>query len=425
MGSTATVAAILNNHLYVANVGDSRIYLVRDNKISQLTVDHTWEREVVQSRKLTSIEAARHPRHGELVRSIGYESTVAVDLGLYFQGSDVSEADAVHNQGMILKPGDRVILCSDGLIKSRPGGDGHFVELPEIVKIVTSVPNKEAPDQLIQKALDRNVDDNVSVIVMEIPGGKQPLRLPPSALPIGAVVLAFAFLALTLLPRILNPPSPPAPPLPTISVNQIYISKVWNTTLQARSVDNNTTKLSDDTPIDFNSGETLTTSGNGNGYAAIGFPGQVELYLADGTEILTKDSLDIILNQGMLLVKLPNTFNKDQHFIVETSYGSQAWISGSIMGLQYDPLKHELYFDCLEGTCGYLENSLNQSLPQGSHVVLNGAEVISTGSGTRNELWQFIPDLIPTPTVTPSATPNIAATQACRYYKSLGTPCPP
>jgi PPM family protein phosphatase len=431
MGSTAAVAAIHDNHLYIANAGDSRIYLVRDNKITQLTVDHTWEHEVVQAGKLSWAEAARHPRRDELVRSIGYEPTLVVDLGLYFQNSETSEVEDSRAQGLPLLPGDRVIVCSDGLVKSLPGAKGHFVEHSEIIKIVTETPNSDAPNQLIQKALDRNVDDNVSVIVMEVPGGKRPLRLSRPVLIIATALLMLSFLVLKLLPGILNPSPPPLAPLPTILQDQIFISQIWNTSLQILSTDNISSQPSQGDLLDFKSGETITTTGGNEGYAYIGFPGQVEVYLAGGTEIFIKDpndtqtKFDIVLNHGSILVNLPPTFPAGQRFLVETPTGSQAWISGSMIGLQYDPSTFKLYVDCLQDICGYLENALSQSLPQGSHIVLIGMKVISIGPGTRNELWQFIPDLVPTPTLTPSATPNVAATQACRYYQSLGTPCPP
>ncbi len=68
MGSTAAIAAVSNDRLYVANVGDSRIYLLRGQKAYPLTVDHTWENEIVSSGKLGPMEAAKHPRRDQIVR---------------------------------------------------------------------------------------------------------------------------------------------------------------------------------------------------------------------------------------------------------------------------------------------------------------------------------------------------------------------
>ena len=86
MGTTAVLAAIHNNQLYMANIGDSRAYLVRDGHAAPITRDHTWAFEMHRQRLLTEAEIARHPKRHELVRSIGYGSTVDVDLGIYTNG---------------------------------------------------------------------------------------------------------------------------------------------------------------------------------------------------------------------------------------------------------------------------------------------------------------------------------------------------
>jgi protein phosphatase len=423
MGSTAVIAAIFNNRLYIANVGDSRVYLIRNNKITQLTVDHTWEHEVVKAGKLSSSEAARHPRRDELVRSIGYEAAIKVDLGLYIQGPGTSDVDAVHAQGLQLQRGDRVILCSDGLIKPLPKGNGHFVEPSEIVKITAETPNTEAPKQLVQKALDREVDDNVSVIVMEVGDGKHAFKLPQPRVVAGVAlaVLVASFLGLTILSRLTRTP-PSIPTLPPVSENQVYIAQVWNLSLQVISPNGSSQVVQPGTPMDFKSGEAFQTT-NGSGYVYIGLPGQAQLYLGGNTEIIlngiSSAEFDILLNQGWLLVNQPG-----RKFLVTTPDGSQAWVSGSMMGLQYNATAQELYIDCLQDMCWV---SANQPLPAGFHALLKGNQVVSSGPGTQNELWQFVPNLVATPTSTPSptVTPNIEATQACNYYQSLGTPCPP
>ena len=82
MGSTAAVAAIVDQKLYVGNVGDSQIYLIRGRSAHRLTIDHTWENEVKRSGKLSPEEIAKHPRRDEIVRSIGYDALLNVDLGV-------------------------------------------------------------------------------------------------------------------------------------------------------------------------------------------------------------------------------------------------------------------------------------------------------------------------------------------------------
>jgi protein phosphatase len=129
MGSTAAVAAVCGGRLYVANVGDSRIYLVRDGTAIRLTVDHTWEEEVVRTGRLSPAEAARHPRREEIVRSIGFDRAIEVDLGLWLRAGEESAADAIRAQGLPLRPGDRIVVCSDGLTKTRHDSpEAHYVE---------------------------------------------------------------------------------------------------------------------------------------------------------------------------------------------------------------------------------------------------------------------------------------------------------
>ncbi|MCA9956894.1 MAG: serine/threonine-protein phosphatase, partial [Anaerolineales bacterium] len=74
MGTTATVAAVHNGRLYLAHVGDSRAYLVRNGRARQITQDHTWGREMLRRGVLSTQEIAKHPKANELYSSIGYET---------------------------------------------------------------------------------------------------------------------------------------------------------------------------------------------------------------------------------------------------------------------------------------------------------------------------------------------------------------
>ncbi len=193
MGTTAVLAVIHNNKLYLANVGDSRAYLVRGAKgeqVIQLTRDHTWAWEMVSEKRLSAGDAAKHPKAEELVRSIGYAAEVAVDIGLY-QNGDETEETARQGQGMPLQANDRVILCSDGLIKPRYRHSQPYITQAEIAQIVISRPPHESAMALVQKVLARQVDDNVSVIVLEMPNSKRTFYVTPMALygGIGVLVL--------------------------------------------------------------------------------------------------------------------------------------------------------------------------------------------------------------------------------------------
>jgi hypothetical protein len=214
---------------------------------------------------------------------------------------------------------------------------------------------------------------------------------------------------------------PPPPSLPTITGNQIYIAQIWHVTLSSMSSTGASQSVNAGSLLNFENGETIQTD-NGDGYAYLGFPGQAQLYLGRGTQIVLKDvsaQFEILLNQGWVLINQPG-----RKFLVDTPTGAQVWVSGSMMGLHFDPTTNELYVDCLQDQC-YVAG-LNQPFPEGYHMDLRAGQVGSPEVGTHNEYWQFVPDLVATPTSTPTptATPNIKATQACQYYQNQGTPCP-
>ncbi len=111
------MAAICNQRLYVANVGDSRIYLIRGNEIKQITIDHSWGMEVYRAKKLNFDEAMRQPRKDELIREIGYDAVVNVDLGLYLHGVDEPEEEQGSSGIAPLNPAIRSINFPMVLLK--------------------------------------------------------------------------------------------------------------------------------------------------------------------------------------------------------------------------------------------------------------------------------------------------------------------
>lgn len=98
MGSTLTASAIAAGSLTAAHVGDTRLYLLRNRALAQLTKDHTWVEEQIGYGLLAPAEARTHPRRGILTRCLGHELIVAVDV-----------------LTLDLRPGDVLLQCSDGL----------------------------------------------------------------------------------------------------------------------------------------------------------------------------------------------------------------------------------------------------------------------------------------------------------------------
>ncbi len=141
MGSTAVLVLIHGEIASVAHVGDSRAYLFRNNRLKQLTRDHTVVQRMVEAGMLKPEDAAHHPDSNIIERAIGNQPEVAVDI---------------HDE-LILLDGDAILLCSDGL-----SGYASNQEIESILRHCTTV--QEVPDKLIQLALeDKGSDDNITV----------------------------------------------------------------------------------------------------------------------------------------------------------------------------------------------------------------------------------------------------------------------
>ena len=143
MGTTTSVLAVRNDQGWLAHVGDSRIYMIRNEQIEQLTDDHSLVATMVREGLLTSQEAESHPRRNVLQRSMGVAEDVEIDV-----------------RGPIeLKEGDTFILCSDGL---------HGVVKEEELLRVAKMPIDSAADEFLRLALSRGAPDNVTVIVARV-----------------------------------------------------------------------------------------------------------------------------------------------------------------------------------------------------------------------------------------------------------------
>lgn len=142
MGSTITAALIVNNTAFIANVGDSRTYLVRNKELAPITRDHSLVASLVAANLLNEDEIYTHPQRNQIFRSLGAEVQVNVD---------------VFEQALI--PHDKLLLCSDGL--------WEMIRKPQLESLVNE-PN--TPSSLCQKlvaiANNNGGEDNISVIVI-------------------------------------------------------------------------------------------------------------------------------------------------------------------------------------------------------------------------------------------------------------------
>ena len=145
MGTTVTAAAVAGDHLQLAHVGDSRAYLLRDGSFGQVTTDHTVVGELVRRGRLTPAQAAVHPERSILTRAVGLDSRIPVDT-----------PDPID-----LRPGDQVLLCSDGLTEAVPD--------PQIAELLTTNPDGHAACRaLIDTANNAGGPDNITLIVIRV-----------------------------------------------------------------------------------------------------------------------------------------------------------------------------------------------------------------------------------------------------------------
>jgi len=161
MGATCACVWVIGNQLYTASVGDSRIYLLREGRVQQLTTDHTWIQEALEKNLITHEYARDHPNIHVIRRYLGSPEPSEVDFRLRLYDSE-TDALAEGNQGMPLYPGDTLLICSDGLT--------DLVWNDEIGEIIRTKGNlKTAAQGLIDTANQRGGHDNITVVLIAVP----------------------------------------------------------------------------------------------------------------------------------------------------------------------------------------------------------------------------------------------------------------
>lgn len=145
MGTTLVACTVLEETLYAANIGDSRLYIIRDEEdIKQITDDHSLVEEMVKQGNITESEARVHPQKNIITRAVGIDPNVQADF---------FEVDVQLN--------DIIILCSDGL--------SNMIEDEDIEYIVRhSKSLKEAGDTLIARANENGGTDNITVVLAKV-----------------------------------------------------------------------------------------------------------------------------------------------------------------------------------------------------------------------------------------------------------------
>lgn len=161
MGSTCACAWVIENRLYTAYVGDSRIYLLRGKQIQRLTIDHTWVQEAYEKGIITLEQMRDHPNVHVIRRYLGGIKLPNVDFRMRIDDEE-SDEESENNQGFYLEPGDTILLCTDGLT--------DLVWDDEILKIIRSKKDmNQAAEALVNLANNRGGHDNITVVIMSTP----------------------------------------------------------------------------------------------------------------------------------------------------------------------------------------------------------------------------------------------------------------
>jgi PPM family protein phosphatase len=173
MGATCVCALIIDDRIYIASVGDSRVYLRRNGKLQQLSIDHTWVQEAIDAGLLSREESKEHPNAHVIRRYLGSKQPVEPDTRLRLATGE-SNARSESNQGLHLRPNDQILLCSDGLT--------DLVSDDEINSMVADSDQEKAIEKLVDLANQRGGHDNITIVLLNVPemlpDATQPISLP-------------------------------------------------------------------------------------------------------------------------------------------------------------------------------------------------------------------------------------------------------
>lgn len=174
MGTTLTAAILEKERLVIAQVGDSRAYLLHNGSLQQLTRDHSLMADMIEAGQLTEAEARVHPNRSVITRAIGSDPHMQPDL-----------------YELNVETGDRLLLCSDGIC--------GMIEDHEIASIMRQAPSAQScADQLVEAALAAGGFDNATAVVVDVEGFKavreKKQARKSKALAIGVIVCLLAAL---------------------------------------------------------------------------------------------------------------------------------------------------------------------------------------------------------------------------------------
>lgn len=141
MGTTCVATFITNKSVFVANVGDSRAYLITDEGLCQITTDHNLAAMLYKQGEITEEEMLNHPKKNMLIRAVGVEKTVQTDTFILDYDDKIS-----------------ILLCSDGL--------SGYCSDDEIYDVISETPFENVTDELVKLAYNKGGRDNITVAII-------------------------------------------------------------------------------------------------------------------------------------------------------------------------------------------------------------------------------------------------------------------
>ena len=186
MGTTVSGLIRVGDQVVVVHIGDSRIYLFRDGELSQITADHTFVQRLVDSGRITAEEAAVHPKRSVLMRVLG----------------DIDLDPEIDTSVLDTRPGDRWLLCSDGL-------SSYVDEATIRAALAEGLPTESTTDSLVRSALEAGAPDNVTVLLLDV-GETAGIASRPATVGAAAAPLSFS-----------PPPARRAPRIPAMLLHPL------------------------------------------------------------------------------------------------------------------------------------------------------------------------------------------------------------
>ena len=464
MRSVVTMVAIHENKLFLAHVGNGRIYLLRNRKLHLLNRPTSVKNVLIDEPQPSTSQSPNS--HSS---AIGLAKALHVDLGLYLSRSDSGQI-ARQNQGLPLQTNDRLLLCSDGLIAP----NGRHWQQRRLRRILAEKTPADAAKILVQDALDRNVADNVTAVVLQSPGSH--LHIPLfQRRPLQFATATFATLFLLLLLLFLpDRPGAGGVLVPPGTATQIALILNGLTATAA----SNQAALPTELPlliapeavpdpgfaVIFAAGEgaQFRTSGQSDWQTAragdlvkIGENAAIRsgvdrmgVVLSDGAELYLDSEVEMALNtvyqataemqttqvslaNGRLLIHYKNADMHNFELNVPSAAKVLLATNNNVAGVIYDENTAVLELDCFTGDCLLRGNQNRQlRLPPGRYGVANGTN-LTTHSTARVLLYcDLAPTLVacPAPTAEPTQTlppiiqTVIAGTETANAQTATPTP---